>query len=57
MLWMERDHVGAGFKPALAQPTRTIWLSAFMHMLRIILRLTDAPENTSRAVSAEAGRV
>jgi putative transposase len=66
-------HVGAGFKPALGPQTRTIrWRRGYCkHVVRNEKALdrirayiandpaqwADDPENISRAVSAEAGRV
>src|ERR1700730_15957726 len=70
--WIE-VHVGAGFKPALAQQTRTIrWQRGYyehvvrnekaLDRIRAYIannpaRWADDPENISRAVPAETGRV
>jgi putative transposase len=66
-------HVGGGFKPALGPQTRTVrWQRGYyeyvirnekaLNRIRAYIannpaRWTDDPENISRAVSAEAGRV
>ena len=66
-------HVGAGFKPALAQQTTPIrWQRGYyehvvrnekaLDRIRAYIannpaRWADDPENISRAISAEAGRV
>src|SRR5436190_24179319 len=58
-----RTGVGAGFKPALLQevlrapPQSACWQSWRAYIGNNRARWADHPENISRAVSAEAGRV